>query len=679
MRNRTLLIVFLAGFVCLCGYFVMDSGLFDNTGDTSRMVSLAVGEGDDEAASKPSTDAPAVIKAVVDPTFKGYGVGHAQPESVSVVLGSDQEGSDFKFAVELTSKGAAIKQATLSEWKDRNPEEQKPLAVLSPVEHKGGDVYSLSNGKLRIDGHQLPLSKLQWKMGEVVKGDAGSESVSFEAVIYKKFETQDGSKTETNALKLVKTYSVTPGSYDVKISLVVENLDDKGVKATMELQGPTGISREGSRQDMRSVVSGFLAGDTVESSKRDQRRLRAAMKAGAKAKAKEKLDLSLKKKTGRFLWSSITNKYFAVIVRPVPAKDEEFTDVKLGKAQYFDPVSFEGKADGDEDISFGMTVEPGEIAAGGSVSYDFEIFVGPKIKKLFEDNATYKKLGYIQTVSFMACFCCPDAIINPLSFGIMALMKGMHTYLHINYGIVIIIFVLLIRFVLHPITKKSQVSMMKMQKITGDPEMVAIKKKYAGNRQELQKATMQFYRDRNVSPASGMFSMIPMMLQMPIWISLYRAIYANIELRGAGFLPVWITDLSVPDALIPFSDPIVIPLVGWHIDSFNLLPILLGVAMFLQQKLMPHQSGKNVDPQVAQQQKMMMIMMPFMMLIFLYTAPSGLNLYIMASTFGGVFEQTVIRKHLREKEEEESQGLVAVTKKTGGKKKKKKPKPLYKQ
>jgi YidC/Oxa1 family membrane protein insertase len=69
-----------------------------------------------------------------------------------------------------------------------------------------------------------------------------------------------------------------------------------------------------------------------------------------------------------------------------------------------------------------------------------------------------------------------------------------------------------------------------------------------------------------------------------------------------------------------------------------------------------------------------MIMMPFMMLIFLYTAPSGFNLYIMASTFGGVFEQTVIRRHIREKEEEESQGLVAVTKKTGGKIKKKKPK-----
>ena len=71
-------------------------------------------------------------------------------------------------------------------------------------------------------------------------------------------------------------------------------------------------------------------------------------------------------------------------------------------------------------------------------------------------------------------------------------------------------------------------------------------------------------------------------------------------------------------------------------------------------------------------------MMPLMFPLMLYKAPSGVNLYIMASTFAGVFEQYVIRKHIREKEEAESKGLVAATSKTGGKVKKKKPKPFYK-
>jgi YidC/Oxa1 family membrane protein insertase len=155
---------------------------------------------------------------------------------------------------------------------------------------------------------------------------------------------------------------------------------------------------------------------------------------------------------------------------------------------------------------------------------------------------------------------------------------------------------------------------------------------------------------------------------------LWSAVYTSIDLRGAQFLPFWITDLSAPDALVRFST-VPIPLLGWKIDSLNLLPILMGIAFYLQQKMTPQQTA--ADPQVAQQQKMMMIMMPLLFPLMLYKAPSGVNLYIMASTFAGVVEQYVIKKHIREKEEAELQGLVAVTSKTGGKVKKKKPKPFF--
>jgi len=104
----------------------------------------------------------------------------------------------------------------------------------------------------------------------------------------------------------------------------------------------------------------------------------------------------------------------------------------------------------------------------------------------------------------------------------------------------------------------------------------------------------------------------------------------------------------------------------------------MGVVMFLQQKLMPHsQSTAQTNSQVAQQQKMMMIMMPLLFPIMLYKGPSGVNLYIMSSISAGVLEQIIIRRHIREKEQAEASGLVAVTKKTGGKVKKKKPKPFF--
>ena len=212
--------------------------------------------------------------------------------------------------------------------------------------------------------------------------------------------------------------------------------------------------------------------------------------------------------------------------------------------------------------------------------------------------------------------------------------------------------------------------MRKFSKMT--PRIGQIKKKYANNKAEMNKQMMALYKEQGASPVMGM---LPMMVQMPILIALWSAINASVELRGAAFLPVWITDLSVPDALFRFPT-INLPLFG-KLDSFNLLPILVGVAIYMQQKLMPSQLAAN--PQAAQQQKIMKIMMPLFLPLVLYKGPSGVNLYFMTSTFAGVIEQHVIRKHLHEKEEAESKGLVAATSKTGGKVKKKKPKPFYRQ
>jgi YidC/Oxa1 family membrane protein insertase len=217
--------------------------------------------------------------------------------------------------------------------------------------------------------------------------------------------------------------------------------------------------------------------------------------------------------------------------------------------------------------------------------------------------------------------------------------------------------------------------MSKFTKVLSAPEVQEIRKKYAKNQAEMNKRILAFQKERGISPATPIMGMLPMFVQMPLWIALWSAVYASIELRGAAFLPFWITDLSAPDALVRFQ-AVTVPLLGWKIESLNLLPILMGVAFYLQQKLMPSQAAAN--PQAAQQQKMMMIMMPLLFPLMLYKAPSGVNLYIMASTFAGVIEQYVIRKHTREKEQAESQGLVAVTSKTGGKRKKKKPKPFYK-
>jgi len=405
-----------------------------------------------------------------------------------------------------------------------------------------------------------------------------------------------------------------------------------------------------------------------------------ALQTGVRAQIEEaKEDLRIGRnlpdryRQSEFLWAATTNKYFAAILVPLPREGKESCDWLADKtARFYNPDRDKRGDSGDETVGVELEIAPSALGPAGqgnnSSTYNFQLYLGPKDKSLFDKNEQYRKLGFVQTIDFMGC-CCPAGMIRPLAFGILALMKWMYGIIG-NYGVVIIILVFLFRIVIHPLTKKSQVSMSKMSKLA--PRVEEIRKKYANNKAELNKQMMALYREQGASPIMGM---LPMMVQMPIWIALWSAVYASIDLRGARFLPFWITDLSVPDALFRFS-AVTLPLFG-KLDSFNLLPVLMGVAFYLQQKLMPSQAT-SANPQAAQQQKIMMIMMPLMFPLLLYKAPSGVNLYIMASTFAGVIEQHIIRKHIREREENESKGLVAATSKTGGKVKKKKPKPFFK-
>ncbi|MBA7695556.1 Membrane protein insertase YidC [subsurface metagenome] len=445
---------------------------------------------------------------------------------------------------------------------------------------------------------------------------------------------------------------------------------------------------------MRKVVGGFLTSEAkIVSSRKGIQTSFLSRKLGLKdatlkyrqAQSKERREeaekhLRISHERGHhFLWAATTNKYFAAILRPVPDEGKDSCNwVKDKKGWFYNPDGDERGDSGDETVGVDLKIASRTLAAVGqadsSKTYNFQLYLGPKDKSLFDKNEMYRKLGFVQTIDFMGC-CCPASIISPLAFGILAIMRWMHGFIA-NYGVVIIILVFVFRMAMHPITKKSQVSMSKMTKLA--PKAAEIKKKYANNKAEMNKQMMALYREQGASPIMGF---LPMMVQMPIWIALWSAIYASIELRGAAFLPFWITDLSVPDALYRFPTVIIVPLLGWKIASLNLLPLLMGVAFYLQQKLMPKQAAASASPQAAQQQQMqktMMIMMPLLFPLMLYNAPSGVNLYIMASTFAGVFEQHVIRKHIREKEQAESKGLVAVTSKTGGKVKKKKPKPFYK-
>jgi YidC/Oxa1 family membrane protein insertase len=171
-------------------------------------------------------------------------------------------------------------------------------------------------------------------------------------------------------------------------------------------------------------------------------------------------------------------------------------------------------------------------------------------------------------------------------------------------------------------------SMKEMQILA--PKVEELRAKYKDNPQKLNQETLALYREHKVNPLGGC---LPMLLQMPILFALYQVLMRSVALRGANFL--WIKDLSMPDRLLilPFS----IPVLG---NELNILPILMTIGMFVQQKVSTVSSSSSS----AQQQKMMMIIMPVMFLVFFYHLPAGLVLYwVVNSTLMLVYQVKVMR------------------------------------
>jgi YidC/Oxa1 family membrane protein insertase len=225
--------------------------------------------------------------------------------------------------------------------------------------------------------------------------------------------------------------------------------------------------------------------------------------------------------------------------------------------------------------------------------------------------------------------------------------------------------VAIVRAILHPLTKGAQVNMMKLSKQmqTLQPELEKLKAKYKDNTTKLNQEMMALYREKGVNPASMGLGCLPMFLQMPIWIALYAMLYFAIELRHEsafwGFFQ-WISgghwpflaDLSSEDRFIPLpaAMQVTIPLIGQKLTAINILPILMGVVFYIQQKYMAAPSP-NMSPEMKQQQAMMKWMMVILFPLMLFWAPSGLTLYILTSTAVGIVESKRVRAHIKELED----------------------------
>lgn len=255
------------------------------------------------------------------------------------------------------------------------------------------------------------------------------------------------------------------------------------------------------------------------------------------------------------------------------------------------------------------------VAPGESASTTLKVFAGAKE---WETIRRYQNEGGI------------DRFVDSIDWGwFFFLTKPIFAVLHYlnkligNMGWAIIGLTLMIKALMLPLAYKSYVSMARMKEL--QPKMEKLKEEAGDDKQKMQKSIMELYKKEKVNPASGC---LPILLQVPIFFSLYKVIFVTLELRHAPWMG-WIRDLSAPDpssilnlfGLLPYAPPSAdSPL---HILSLGVLPILLGISMWLQQKL-------NPTPQDATQ-KMIFAWMPWVFMFMLGRFASGLVLYWIAN------------------------------------------------
>ncbi len=322
--------------------------------------------------------------------------------------------------------------------------------------------------------------------------------------------------------------------------------------------------------------------------------------AAEKGKSLERFDMKTirKGKAGAvpIRWAAADAKYFSLILIP----DKEWTLENVGLL-------------GEKGVRFAVEDAPAALAPGESVRIAAKAFMGPKEYNLLE--ATGKNLEDLVDYGWFSI------VAKPLVWFMTATNRITH-----NYGIDIIILTILIKILFYPLTKKSLASMRKMQEL--GPIMAKLKEKYKDDKTRLNQETMNLYKTYKINPASGC---LPMLLQIPVFIALYKGLLVAIELRHAPFF-LWIHDLSAPEHLWD------IHVLGYALP-IRLLPLLMGVSMFVQQKMTP--SG-GMDP--AQQK--VMLLLPVIFTFMFWGFPTGLVIYWLVNNILQIGQQMIYNRQI---------------------------------
>ncbi|WP_181700036.1 membrane protein insertase YidC [Chthonobacter albigriseus] len=308
-------------------------------------------------------------------------------------------------------------------------------------------------------------------------------------------------------------------------------------------------------------------------------------------------------------WLGITDKYWAAVLIPTKglAFQPRFLHAQVGTVDTF-------QAD--------YLRDPITVAPGASAKTDVRLFAGAKEVNQIDEYAAALSIPKFDRMIDWGWF---YFLTRPMFLLIDYLFKMVG-----NFGVAILLVTVLVKAAFYPLANKSYVSMSKMKKV--QPEMEAIRTRYADDKMKQQQALMELYKTQKINPLAGC---LPILVQIPVFFALYKVLYITIEMRHAPFFG-WIHDLSAPDpttifnlfGLIPWDPPQMLMIGVW--------PLIMGVSMFVQMKLNP----APPDPTQA----MIFTWMPIIFTFMLASFPAGLVIYWAWNNSLSILQQSIIMR-----------------------------------
>ncbi len=412
-------------------------------------------------------------------------------------------------------------------------------------------------------------------------------------------------------------------AYHLVFDVEVKNVGGKTHAVAYRLDGPNGLPTEGAWYSSRVTRSGGSGlRDFVISLNNNTPGMVGAMTLATDAALPPWQDQGLS-------YVGVDAQYFSAVLMPQRQDPNEvwfdqLLPIRVGKVH--------PEHHNLTNTSCRLISKTVDLKAGGTLAHRFHLFAGPK-KQALLDNPEYRlgELIYFGWPIF-AIFAVP-------------LTWFLHVFYAVvwNYGLAIIMLTVLVRGLMFPLSIKQALGAQKMQLL--QPEMKKLQEKHKNDRQAMAKAQQELFRKHNYNPLAGC---LPIFIQLPVFMGLYRSLMVAIELRDAPLISHavrWCSNLAAPDMLWNWS-----PFMPAFVNSgvgifglgpyFNVLPLLTIVLFLWQQKKM---TPPPADEQAAMQQKIMQAMMVFMGLLF-FKVPSGLCIYFVASSLWGLGERRFLPK-----------------------------------